>query len=57
MPKKKIVENEYDLSVNRYKEEIYEDIEYEAPRKIFERLKFMENEIQDEINMLSSYFN
>ncbi len=41
--KEKIVENNYDLSLNRYKEIEYEKIEYEKPEVIMLRL--------DEINM------
>lgn len=42
---KEIRENDYDLSVNRYKPIEYEDIEYEAPDIILDRMLKSENEI------------
>ncbi|PKM60689.1 MAG: DNA methyltransferase [Firmicutes bacterium HGW-Firmicutes-4] len=36
--KQEIVDNDYDLSINRYKEAIYEQIEYDAPEVIMARL-------------------
>lgn len=41
-----IVANGYDLSINRYKEVVYETIEYEAPSKILADLEALEAEIQ-----------
>lgn len=38
VPKKEIIDNKYDLSFNRYYEEVYEEIEYEAPQVILEKL-------------------
>ncbi len=35
---KEIVKNKYDLSFNRYHEEVYEEIEYEEPMAILEKL-------------------
>jgi len=40
-----IAENGYDLSINRYKEVVYEEVEYEAPKVILERLKAQEAKI------------
>jgi type I restriction enzyme M protein len=36
--KQEIVDNDYDLSINRYKETIYEQVEYDAPEVIMARL-------------------
>lgn len=36
--KDEIVENNYDLSINRYKEVVYEKVEYDAPSVILDRL-------------------
>ena len=47
VPKAEIVENDYDLSVNRYKEDVYEEIEYDPPGKILEKLTQLEEEISD----------
>ena len=41
-----IVANGYDLSINRYKEVVYETVEYEAPSKILADLEALEAEIQ-----------
>lgn len=41
-----IVNNDYDLSINRYKEIEYEEVEYEAPEIILEQIEVLEKEIQ-----------
>lgn len=46
VPKTEIVEKEYDFSINKYKEIVYEAIEYEAPEVIISKLQEMEDEIQ-----------
>lgn len=46
VPKAEIVEKDYDLSINKYKEIVYEAIEYEAPEVIISKLQEMEDEIQ-----------
>ncbi|MGZ0051168.1 type I restriction-modification system subunit M [Brevibacillus gelatini] len=43
--KSAIVENGYDLSINRYKEVVYEKVEYDAPGVIMERLDKLNLEI------------
>ncbi|WP_158735590.1 class I SAM-dependent DNA methyltransferase [Alteribacillus sp. YIM 98480] len=40
-----IRENEYDLSMNRYKEVMYEEVEYEEPEEIIADIKELEKEI------------
>jgi type I restriction enzyme M protein len=45
VPKAEIAENDYDLSVNRYKEVEYESVEYDPPEVILERLKELDEEI------------
>lgn len=45
IPKKEIVENKYDLSLTRYKEDVFEFVEYEAPSLILQKLQNIENEI------------
>jgi type I restriction enzyme M protein len=45
VPKAEIAENGYDLSINRYKEVVYEEVEYDPPLKILEELRELENEI------------
>lgn len=45
VPKAEIADNDYDLSINRYKEVVYEPVEYDPPSVILERLAKLENEI------------
>ena len=41
--------NKYDLSINRYKEVLYQEEQYEPPKEILARLKALEAEIQQEL--------
>jgi type I restriction enzyme M protein len=43
--KKEIAENNYDLNLSTYKEEVYEEVVYEKPEVIFEKLEGIETEI------------
>ena len=45
VPKAVIVGNDYDLSINRYKEVVYEAVDYDPPQVILERLETLEAEI------------
>ena len=45
VPKQEIVNNGYDLSINRYKEIEYEEVEYEPPKEIIAKIKTLEEEI------------
>ena len=45
VPKSEIAENEYDLSINRYKEVVYESVEYDPPKVILKRLADLDDEI------------
>ena len=45
MPKGEIAGNDYDLSINRYKEVKYDTVEYDPPGVIMERLANLEEEI------------
>ncbi len=45
VPKAEIAENDYDLSINRYKEVEYEAVEYDPPKVILGRLAELEEEI------------
>ena len=45
VPKSEIKDNDYDLSVNRYKEVVYEAVEYDPPKKILKQLEKLEKEI------------
>lgn len=43
--KKEIEDNGYDLSINRYKEVVYEKVEYDPPKVIMERIDNIDEEI------------
>ncbi|WP_341303197.1 hypothetical protein [Pseudomonas sp. TMP25] len=45
VPKAEIVGNDYDLSINRYKQVVYAEVQHEAPQKILADLKVLEAEI------------
>jgi type I restriction enzyme M protein len=45
VPKDEIVQNNYDLSINRYKEIEHEAVEYESPKKILADIEKLEKEI------------
>lgn len=47
-----IAANGYDLSINRYKEVVYEQVEYEAPNKILTDLEQLEQDILKGMNEL-----
>jgi type I restriction enzyme M protein len=47
VPKSEIAGNDYDLSINRYKEVEYEAVEHDAPRDILKRLAKLEAEIAE----------
>lgn len=43
--KEEIVKNGYDLSINKYKEIVYEEVKYDAPEEIILRIRKLEMEI------------
>jgi type I restriction enzyme M protein len=45
VPKAEIADNGYDLSINRYKEIVYEEVEYDPPAQILGELRVLEEEI------------
>jgi len=47
-----IAANKYDLSINRYKEVVYEEENYDPPKEILKRLMDLESEIQQELKAL-----
>lgn len=53
-PKSEIVENNYDLSINRYKETVYEAIEYAPPKQLLAELKQLEIDIQNDLQELEA---
>jgi len=54
VPKKEIVENNYDLNLSTYKEEVYEEVIYEKPSLILKNLSEIEKAINNGINDLTA---
>lgn len=52
VPKEEIIENDYDLSINKYKEIVVEKKEYEDPKVILKMVIDMENELQQKLKEL-----
>ncbi|WP_417371488.1 type I restriction-modification system subunit M [Gelidibacter japonicus] len=50
VPFAELKENDWDLSINRYKEIIYEEVEYDAPERIIDKI----NQIETARNVLMS---
>lgn len=46
VPKNEIEDNGYDLSLSKYKKEVYDEVVYEKPEIIMEKLEAIEQEIQ-----------
>jgi type I restriction enzyme M protein len=42
IPKAEIIANDYDLSLSKYKQEVYEEVTYQQPKVIFETLESIE---------------
>ncbi len=47
-----IAANDYDLSINKYKEVVYENVEYEPTDVIMKKIEAIENDIQSEFSEL-----
>jgi len=52
VPKADLVAQNYDLSINRYKQQVYEAEQHEDPREILKRLIALEADIQRELQEL-----
>jgi len=52
VPVEEIRENKFDLSVNRYKEIEYEEVEYDPPLVILDKLEALEKEIANDLKEL-----
>jgi len=52
VPAEEITGNKYDLSINRYKEVVYEEEEYDPPKKILKEMKNLEKEIMKDMEEL-----
>jgi len=54
VPKAEIAANDYDLSINRYKEVIYEEANHASPQDILRELGELEDEIQADLKALEA---
>ena len=52
VPKAEIADNEYDLSINRYKDIVYEEVEYEKPEVIIEQIEQLDIERNNSLRSL-----
>jgi len=52
VPVEEIRENKFDLSINRYKEIEYEEIEYDPPKVILGRLRTLDDDIRRDLDEL-----
>jgi type I restriction enzyme M protein len=52
VPMDEIQGNGYDLSINRYKEVEYDEVRYDAPKVILQRLRDLEEEILKDLDVL-----
>ena len=52
--KQEIVDNDYDLSINKYKEVVYEKVEYEPTSVILAKIKQLQSEIDKELAELET---
>lgn len=57
VPVEELAGNDYDLSINKYKEIEYEEVEYEEPVAILDKLKKIENEISIGLDKLYKQVN
>ena len=52
VPLEEIEANDYDLSLNRYKEVVYEEVEYDEPKVILQRIKALQKKMADGVKEL-----
>lgn len=57
VPKAEIAENDYDLSINRYKKIIYEEAEYEKPELIINEIFSLDKQRKELLETLKSLIN
>jgi type I restriction enzyme M protein len=54
VPLQEIQDNKYDLSINRYKEVVYEEKTYEKPTTIITQIEALDKERQDLLKQLKT---
>jgi len=53
VPKEEIVTEGYDLSMSKFKEDVFEEVSYESPKVILEKLKGLEKDIGEGLDELT----
>jgi type I restriction enzyme M protein len=54
VPREEIKANAYDLSINRYKEIEYEEVTYDPPQVILQKLRSLEDDIRQDLDALEA---
>lgn len=57
VPKAEIVQNNYDLSINRYKQVVYQEQRYDPPQVILQRIKELQKAMDEGIKQLEQSIN
>jgi hypothetical protein len=57
VPKDEIVQNGYDLSINKYKEVEHDEIEYASPNEILAQIRAIELDICEGLDKLEALFD
>ena len=57
VPKSEIVANNYDLSINKYKEVVYEKVEYPKPSVLISEIEELQKEITSDLSELKKMLN
>ncbi|MDY6866106.1 MAG: SAM-dependent DNA methyltransferase, partial [Halobacteriota archaeon] len=52
VPSEEIIENDYDLSISKYKEIEYEEVHYDPPDVILDRIEVVQREIDKNLKEL-----
>ncbi|PTX61115.1 N-6 DNA methylase [Kordia periserrulae] len=52
VPKQEIIDNDWDLSINRYKEIVYEEIQYDAPEVLIQQIKDLDTQRTEALSNL-----
>ncbi len=54
VPREEIAANAYDLSINRYQETEYAEVQYDPPKVILQRLRELEDDIRQDLEALAA---
>jgi type I restriction enzyme M protein len=52
VPAEEIRKKDFDLSINRYKEAMHQEVQYEPPKKIIAKLRALETQIAENLSEL-----